>query len=91
MKLKEHDMPASKCPHCGTRFDRASSLDDEAPGPGDVTVCIRCAKICIFNEDLTVRKPTGPELFRFTTDPRVMELQMFIADTAGRVEAKQNE
>lgn len=60
-----HLMPLVACPHCAAIFDRASNVssDGETDGPvgGDVTMCIKCGEWCLFNSNLTLRKPTDEE------------------------------
>jgi hypothetical protein len=60
--MKAHES-ATDCPHCGTRNEMASGLSgDEAPVPGDVTLCIGCGHWSVFNEDGTLRKASKDEL-----------------------------
>ena len=50
-------IPECCCPNCGKRIDAATSLDAATyPKENDVTVCGYCATICIFKEDLSLRK-----------------------------------
>ena len=53
------------CPSCGYVTQCVSNItgqEDARPRPGDFTVCIRCAKVLVFNENLKMRFPTGEEL-----------------------------
>jgi hypothetical protein len=64
----EHALPESHCPWCGYTIDAVTCLDergnehDKMPQPGDLTVCVKCAHICAFADDLTLRTPTDTEL-----------------------------
>lgn len=54
-------LPIFPCPKCGSPNDAATSCDETdreqnvRPRPGDISVCIRCASILQFQEDLTVK------------------------------------
>lgn len=50
-------VPPSACPKCGDVHDAAtaSDLSDEAPEPGDFTICVNCGSINRFDDDLHVQ------------------------------------
>jgi hypothetical protein len=51
-----------QCPFCGYKVDHASSLDGKhRPSEGDISLCLSCAQILIFDEDLKLREPTPEE------------------------------
>ncbi len=64
--MKTTRLPESLCPYCGQRFDAATAADpnksDAVPEPGDITVCIGCASILVFNKNLTVSVPGRREI-----------------------------
>ncbi len=67
-------IPECNCPNCGHRFSAASSLDDASakPSAGDFTVCIECAQLLAFDDDLRVRKITAEEVRHImTTTPEI--------------------
>lgn len=53
----------SRCPHCDSELTGATDPLDEdlKPKVGDVTVCIFCAGISLFDTDMTLRKPSAIE------------------------------
>lgn len=57
-------LPVDHCPACGTLLDAASGVrgEDIIPGPGDLSVCIRCGQMLIFNQRLRLRKATEKDL-----------------------------
>ena len=74
-----HEVPMSTCPWCGTDLDRAASVEsDSRLEAGDVTVCLRCAGVLVFTNDLAVRKATGEELRECGLDPRIRKIQHVI-------------
>lgn len=52
------------CPFCSKHVPNHENLTDEflQPEEGDLSVCIKCGSICVFDEDLYLRKPTEEEL-----------------------------
>jgi hypothetical protein len=60
------------CPHCGKTIDSASTPDrgsDYKPEPGDASLCFGCGEWCMFQDDLTLRKPSEEELIEIGLDP----------------------
>lgn len=45
-------LPLDHCPRCQHKLDAATSMDYHTPKPGDLTVCINCAAICEWNQDM---------------------------------------
>jgi len=65
-------LPEQMCLRCGHVYDRASNFEnDHRPSPGDFCVCIRCAYVMAFNDDLTLRHLTIRELIEAGNDPDV--------------------
>jgi hypothetical protein len=67
------------CPFCGQHHEavsRARSSTDY-PDDGDVTMCLACGEICIFDSDVAggLRKPTKREQRIFDRDPRIREVR----------------
>lgn len=66
MELRDTRTPECRCPWCGHRLDAAMAGDpehpDATPSPGDVSVCISCAQILVFQEDLTLRAASPSEI-----------------------------
>jgi len=57
-----HMLPSSRCCECGHTLKAASGLDTtERPDPGDATLCINCAGLNIFADDLSLRAPRADE------------------------------
>jgi hypothetical protein len=65
----------SSCPTCGKVFDSATcATGNEAPKPGDVTVCFGCGMILVFTEDMGVRPMTPSERADFRLSPAWPEM-----------------
>jgi len=66
----------SKCPECGKRLDGCSGVNhNDQPKAWDVSICIQCASIAVFGEDLRLRKPTCKESTEFEKNAELMEAQ----------------
>jgi hypothetical protein len=56
----------SLCPSCGHTLNGSMAADpknpDATPSPGDLAVCISCARLLTYNLDLSVRLATDQEL-----------------------------
>ena len=69
------------CPHCGYWLD-AHSVADGQPGaaskPDDITVCVNCAGVLSFTEDLRLRKPSPAELLRMRGRPEWRTVEQII-------------
>jgi hypothetical protein len=64
--LRDTPTPQCNCPWCGHRLDVAMAANpkepDAAPAPGDASVCICCAQILVFADDLTLRASMPGEI-----------------------------
>jgi hypothetical protein len=59
-------------------MDTSTSAFDNVsvPGEGDISMCLRCGSLSVFNADRTLRKPTQEENERYARDPRITQAQM---------------
>lgn len=64
--LRDTPMPECSCPWCHQKLDAAMAADpsdpDATPSPGDATVCIYCAQVLVFADDLTLRAAMPGEI-----------------------------
>lgn len=51
----------SHCPCCDYKLDTTSSLDGVTPKPGDLSVCISCASLLVFEDGLKLKAMTTGE------------------------------
>lgn len=61
------------CPACQTVVDGAMAMDGSQalPSPGDVTVCVYCARVLIFTAD-GLRLPTFDEIEKLAEDENLV-------------------
>lgn len=72
-------VPKSLCPYCDNKLDAAGSLDGEhTPQNGDISLCINCAQILMFDENLQLRKPSIDEEREALSDENVVKAQKYI-------------
>ena len=71
------NIPKSKCLYCGHDLNQVASLyeEEEQPQAGDLTVCIRCANVLVFKDDLFLRKPTKKESLLFNNDRDIKKVK----------------
>lgn len=58
-------MPVCRCPSCRHPLNGAMRADggpDQRPRSGDITLCINCAAVLVFVDDLTLRAPRPGEV-----------------------------
>lgn len=66
----------SPCVECKHVMDRVSGAG--RPTPGDVTLCIRCGSLNVFDDALMLRMPTLDEFLDAAKDPEVQKLRRAI-------------
>ena len=49
-------VPPATCPHCGDSQDAATGLQVPVPSPGDLSVCIKCTGVSIYQQDMSREK-----------------------------------
>lgn len=55
--------PQSNCPVCGHAANRATSVKaDAVPKENDITICIRCRGILVFDKTLALKKITTAQI-----------------------------
>lgn len=79
-----HHVPDANCPHCGHHVDAATDPFDptNTPYPGDITVCLYCAGICVYTDSMALRSITRTDMDNITPDMKkyLAELQQYIRD-----------
>jgi len=78
-------VPARKCPQCRALLDAVTDpREGKHPKPGDFSVCIHCACLMVFNDDLTLRESTLKEqMLAFAEQPELQDrLRLFQAAVA---------
>jgi len=55
--------PVMACPNCGVKLDAATDVIAEGPpAPGDLSICIDCMSLLVYDWENTIRLMTDDEL-----------------------------
>jgi hypothetical protein len=89
--MNEHKVPWAMCRICDYLVDMAGHTEDgnAAPKPDDVTLCIKCGAISVFDENLGLRSPTLEEYDQALTQRETQAYLMSIWVMA-RIEGKED-
>ena len=70
------NMPEQKCETCGQLLDAVTHVNGPAkPSPGDLSICVYCGTLTVFNNELRRRALTGKEMIAAAGDVRVLAIQ----------------
>jgi len=65
-----------RCLDCGELLDGATAVEsDGSPQTGDVTICIYCGHIMVYDKKLNFREPNTEEARQIAGDPRILAIQ----------------
>jgi hypothetical protein len=82
---RDAEVPETSCANCGKRLDRASGVVDKharnfkRPQAGDLSLCIGCGHVSVFDEDLRLRPPTDAEIVKWAADDRLVKASYALA------------
>jgi hypothetical protein len=74
--------PLNHCLDCGSAIDAgtpADPNDPSIPSPGDIAICLHCAHVMLYADDLTVRALTDAEVVEVAGDPDMVRAVNAIA------------
>jgi len=65
----------NSCLNCGKAIDAAAPVEIGArpPQPGDIAICLGCAHIHIYADDLTLRQPRDDEMVEIAGDQDILK------------------
>jgi len=73
---KDYQIKKNICTICGHDLDGATQINgNNMPKPGDVSICVGCANIAIFDDDLKLRQPNLDEERELLKDQVIAEAQ----------------
>ena len=73
--MKDHQIIESSCPSCGEAMTGAAGVEsDDAPTPGDISVCLYCRALLVFGNDLKLRMPTDAELIEMAGNKQMIAI-----------------
>lgn len=62
MKFRDTKISGNRCPTCNKLTDGAASFIDATPKENDISICIFCYSVAIFDKKLKLRKLEKEEL-----------------------------
>lgn len=71
-------LPQQLCLACGDVLQATSEVTTSKarmPEPGNLSICLRCGHVAIFDKDLKLRNPTPEEQRKIDNDPRMPRIQ----------------
>jgi len=72
----DYVVPSVQCLSCDKILDRASGVnEDDAPEPGNITICIGCGHLMAYADGLSLRELTDAEALAIAGDKRILDLQ----------------
>lgn len=86
-----YEIPETQCPACGARFDAVTAVRYESmPEPGDLSVCIMCASVLRFGNDLSYELPDRAERRKLLNEVPMLQQAVDAAVRAREHKAKLN-
>jgi hypothetical protein len=71
-----HQMQVQICVSCGKTLDAATLPEGEdAPSPGDISLCLYCGHLMAYADDLELRNLTDEEMHEVAGDPHILRMQ----------------
>ncbi len=81
-------MPGTSCPWCNHTLDACSTFGLDSPNAGDLSVCVKCAGLLIFDKQLIAQKLEPAQLLEIATEDYVAYQSVISLQSAirGRIE-----
>jgi hypothetical protein len=69
------------CPYCGYLNNGFSAFEDDYdPSEGDISICVKCTRISLFEKDLTLKTVTSKdEKLILKTNPEIHKLRKILS------------
>lgn len=85
-------VPVSVCVSCGESNDSFTSVkaDDARPKSGDISICLYCGHVAIYDDNLTLRELTDDEMYEIAGHPILLRAQAVSAMYREMKEKKEN-
>jgi len=68
------------CAHCGHDLDRATTSGGLRPTPGSFSVCIACAHVAIFDDQLRRRETTAAEAKQLLANTELQQMLQLVRE-----------
>src|SRR5215469_15545406 len=82
-------IPKVKCLKCGYKMDATThAYGNRRPHEGDISMCLFCGQLMLFNADLTLRLPTNEENRELRSNPDVIKADIVRASVMANKKLK---
>src|SRR5262245_33137345 len=74
--VDEYRTPSNHCLECGYELDCAAAPGTEprrAPQAGDLSICVACGHLTVFDAELKLREPTQAEILEVAGDETLLK------------------
>lgn len=71
------ELDGNICPNCKYKLDRATCIDDNNVvniTPGDISVCLNCQYLLVYDKDLRSQLPTQEQIEELKQDKELWNL-----------------
>lgn len=62
------------CRQCGHRLDGATGIETRFPSAGDLSICVNCGALAVFNDRGELLPPSADEMSWINQNPKVMAM-----------------
>jgi hypothetical protein len=78
-------LPDDACPYCRAPLSGAAGIEspEATPRPGDVSICVTCRGVLVFNEALRLCVPTPEQWASLEVDPEGLAVVRRAQSAAG--------
>ena len=78
---RERRYAATPCLNCGKDLDACEQINgDGGPRPGNITVCLYCGHVMVFDEKMKFRDLNDAEMVEVAGDPRLVEMGRLVGE-----------
>ena len=69
--MRRFEIKETSCPHCGAWLNSVRNDENVLPDPGDLSVCVACFNVSVFDEAFRLRLPTSEEAAEYRSEPNL--------------------
>jgi hypothetical protein len=79
--IEDYHTPESHCLNCGKLIDGATPVDGgRAPQEGDISICLDCHHLMIYDANVRVRALTDEEIVEIAGEPEMLHAMKILGE-----------